>query len=207
MENDLVGIITKVYILQDHITLQLDIISGTLSFVEMLPCPAAGTFVGFGKNTIFLFCIDESNVAFIHFWLFIQKIKDTFCTCKSHNNTVELLADLVDRHVETLIEGQEAGKPAKCEAANAVDGKDTAHHGTDHIADISKLCDHRHQDVGETVGIVCAGEKLVVQFIEFPDAFVLMAEDLDNLLTLHHLFDITIDNTKVGLLLQEIFSA
>ena len=48
---------------------------------------------------------------------------------------------------------------------------------------------------------------LVVQFIEFPDAFVLMAEDLDNLLTLHHLFDITIDNTKVGLLLQEIFSA
>ena len=34
-----------------------------------------------------------------------------------------------------------------------------------------------------------------------------MAEDLDNLLTLHHLFDITIDNTKVGLLLQEIFSA
>lgn len=47
----------------------------------------------------------------------------------------------------------------------------------------------------------------VVQFIEFPDAFVLMAEDLDNLLTLHHLFDITIDNTKVGLLLQEIFSA
>ncbi len=56
-------------------------------------------------------------------------------------------------------------------------------------------------------GIVCAGEKLVVQLIEFPDTFVLMAEDLDNLLTFHHLFDITIDNTKVCLLLQEIFSA
>ena len=34
-----------------------------------------------------------------------------------------------------------------------------------------------------------------------------MAEDLDDLLAVHHLFDITIDNTKVGLLLQEIFSA
>ena len=34
-----------------------------------------------------------------------------------------------------------------------------------------------------------------------------MAEDLDNFLAFHHLFDITVDNAEIGLLLQEIFSA
>ena len=34
-----------------------------------------------------------------------------------------------------------------------------------------------------------------------------MAENFDNFLAFHHLFNIAVDNTKVGLLLQEIFSA
>lgn len=41
MKNDLVGAITKIHILQNHVTFQLDIIRGTLSFMEMFPCPAA----------------------------------------------------------------------------------------------------------------------------------------------------------------------
>lgn len=67
MKNDLVGVITKIHILQNHVTFQLDIIRGTLSFMEMFPCPAAGTFLGFGENAVFLFCVDKSNVAFVHF--------------------------------------------------------------------------------------------------------------------------------------------
>lgn len=207
MKNNLVGVITKIHILQNHVTFQLDIIRGTLSFMEMFPCPAAGTFLGFGENAVFLFCVDKSNVAFVHFRFLIQKIKDTFGTCKGHNNTVELLADLVDGRVKTLVESQEAGKSAKSEVSDAIDGKDTANHGTDHVADVSKLGNYRHQDVGKTVGVVCAGKKLVVQLIEFLDAFVLMAEDFDNFLSFHHLFDIAVDNTKVCLLFQEIFSA
>ena len=206
MKNDLVGVITKIHILQNHVTFQFDIICGTFRLMEMFPCPAAGTFLGFSENAVFLFCVDKSNVAFIHLGILIQKIKDTFGTGKGHNNTVELLADLVDGHVETLVESQEAGKSAEGEVSDAVDGKDTAHHGADHVADVSKLGNYRHQNVGKTVGVVCAGKKLVIQFIEFLDAFVLMAEDLDNFLAFHHLFDITVDNTKVCLLFQKIFS-
>ena len=162
MKNDFIGIVTEINILQNHVTFQFNIIRGAFCLVEMLPCPASGTLIGFCENAVFFSGIDKSNITFICFRFFIQEIKDTFGTCKSHNNTVELLADLVDRHVEALVESQEAGKSSKGEIADSVDCQDTSYNSTDYIADISKLSNNRHQDVGETVGVVCTGKKLVV---------------------------------------------
>ena len=54
--------------------------------------------------------------------------------------SVQLLADLVDRHVKTLVEGQKACQTTERKATDAAKGKCTADNRTDNIAHISKLC-------------------------------------------------------------------
>ena len=140
--------------------------------------------------------------------LLVHQGEDPLRAGQGHDDGVELLGDLVDGVGKALGQLQEAGNNAQGDGGvHPAEGQSAAHHSHDHVLDIADVHHDRHQDAGVGVGFVRAVEHFVVDPVKAVLGLLLMAEDLDNLLTLHHLFDITIDNTKVGLLLQEIFSA
>ena len=120
VEHDFIVRITEVHTVKDNITAQFLIIDGAVCLVGMLPCPVAGAAGALSKPSVFLFGVDEQDIAVIDLGRLIHELEDTLCTGHSHDDRVELLADLVDRHVEALVESKETCKSAKGKAANAV---------------------------------------------------------------------------------------
>ena len=58
------------------------------------------------------FCrVDQGNIAVVFLRLLIQQTEDTFRSRKGHNDGVQLLADLVDRHVEALLKVRKLASP------------------------------------------------------------------------------------------------
>lgn len=69
----------------------------------MLPCPHTGSLGTLYDLAVCLFRTYQSYIAFVSLYFFIQQIKDSLGTSLCHNDTVQLLADLADRHVEALV--------------------------------------------------------------------------------------------------------
>ena len=57
--------------------------------------------------------IDQSDVAFIGFRLFIQQFKDSLSSGQCHDDGIDLIGNLVDRHVEGAGKHHESHKVAK----------------------------------------------------------------------------------------------
>ena len=66
---------------------------------------------------------------------------------------------------------------------------------------------HGAQDVGELVGRGGVAAQLVVAAVKFLDGLLLMAEHLDHLLAVDHLFDVAVDVGQGLLLLDEVLAA
>ena len=72
----------------------------------VFPGPASASGIG-GLYKLFsvFFYIDKSNITFVGLYFFIQQIKNSLGTCLCHDDTVQLLTDLADGHVEALVKG------------------------------------------------------------------------------------------------------
>ena len=189
-----------------HTALQLAVIHRSICLVRMLPCPFSGTLFRLGEFSVFFLRIDKRYIPLVQLRLFIHQSENTFRSCKCHNDCVQLLADLVDRHVKTLVEGQKACQTTERKATDAAKGKCTADNRTDNIAHISKLCIDRSDDIRKRIGIVSTLIQIVINFFEFFDILLFMTEYLDNLLAIHHLFDKAVDFTKIPLLFYKEIS-
>ena len=207
VKHDLVITISEVNAIQNNITFQFDIICFASGFVKMLPCPASCTFLGLNQLTILFFHIYQGHISVIYLRLLVQKVEDTLRSGKCHNNTVKLLAYLIDRLAEALVKSKKTCQAAKSKSTHTIYCQHAANNGTQHIADIPNLCTGRHQHVCKFIGIIRALKQLVIQLIKLLKAFFLMAEYLYNLLAFHHFLDVTIYNTKILLLLHEILAA
>ena len=64
-----------------------------------------------------------------------------------------------------------------------------------------------HQHIGKRVCLVGHGVQMVVEFLHLCRRFFLVTEDFDDLLTVHHLFDITFHNADGFLLRHKVFGA
>ena len=206
VQNDFFRVVAKINVFEDNASLQLTVINRSVRLMRMLPCPSSGTLFRLGELSVFFFCIDECYISFVELRLLIHQTEDTVGTGKCHNNRVQLLADLVDRHVEALVESQEACQTAESKAADTVQCKGTADNSADHVAHISKLCVDRSDDVGESVCIVSTLIQVIVDLFEFCNVVLFVTEDLDNLLAVHHFLDETVDSTKGLLLFHEVAS-
>ena len=163
MKHSLFRNISKIHSVKYHVACKLYIGCGSLSLMEMLPCPYACFFfclkpLAFrcdkrsrmlirsfraGSLTLKLlipFYIYKSNITLVSLGYFIQKLKNPFSSCKSHDYCIELLADLVDGHVHALIKSKETCQvtDGQCQyAGSAVEHKYAAYYGTEHIAQVS----------------------------------------------------------------------
>ena len=104
MQHDLLVCIAKVHAVKNNVSLQLCVGRLTSLAVIVLPCPQSGTLLRlFDLAPAVLFGIHQLNIALIQLRCLIHQLEETICTCQSHHDTVELLADLVDGHAEGLV--------------------------------------------------------------------------------------------------------
>ena len=80
-------------------------VAGFYLVVYMLPCPHTGSLGTLYNLAVYLFRTYQSYIAFVGLNFFIQQIKDSLGTCLCHDDTVQLLADLADRHVKAFVKG------------------------------------------------------------------------------------------------------
>ena len=200
MQDDLAQIIAKVYILKDNISLQFTVVCAAIG-VHTLPGPQVGALLGFGHRIIRqAFGVDQHDLALVHFRLFVQQVKDTLAAGQSHDDGVELHGDLADGHVQGAVEGQKAGQLAQGQACHARQSQRTADHGAEHIGKVAQLGVSRTAEVGVTVGLIRAFKQLVIELIKLLNGFFLVAEHLNDLLAVHHLFNVAVHRTNITLL-------
>ena len=203
MKDDLILRIAKVHAVHHHLALQLRVGQGSV-MVGMLPGPEAGSLGNLLQLSVLPADVHQGHIAVVLLRGLIQKAEDTLRSGKSHDDGVELLGDLGDRLVETPGQLQEGGQAAQRQAAYVSDGKKRSHNGRQHIVDISDIGHHGHQNIGEDVGVAGAVEQLIVQLLEPRLGLLLVAEDLYDLLAVHHFLDIAVYNTDVALLGHKI---
>ena len=204
VQDDLLLIVAEVDILKDDIALQLGILGLAVS-ADVLPRPHTGGLVGLGDGVVSgVLRMDKGDITLVDFRLFIQQRKDTCTAGQCHDNRVQLHGDLADGLVELAGQHQEAGQTAQRQAAaKAADDQRTADDGAEHVGQVAQLAvdRHCHQRVG--IGLVGAVEQLIVELVELLDGGFLMAENLDDLLAVHHFLDIAVDLAQFLLLLDE----
>ena len=76
----------------------------------------------------------------------------------------------------------------------------TADHGAEHIGKVAQLGVSRTTEVGVTVGLIRAFKQLIIELIKLLNGFFLVAEHLNNLLAVHHLFNVAVHRTNICLL-------
>ena len=201
--------ISKIDTVKHNLTLQLHVGNTLIRLMDMLPGPDARSLRAFLQISLdlvrVLLCANQRHVTFIHFRLFIQQIKHTLCTRHRHNNTVQLHAHLVDRHVKAPVQGQESRQATDGKATDVTQRQGTADTGAEHVRNRTELCVDGHHDIRKFICLIGAVKKRIVQFLKFRKALILMTEHLNDLLSTHHLFDVAIYLTQVLLLFHEIF--
>ena len=93
------------------------------------------------------------------------------------------------------------------DAARAGDGHAAAHQGQDDVLQVADLAQDGHEDVAVAVGHAGLGEQVVVLGQEALLGLLLVAEDLDHLLSAQHFLDVAVQVTQGGLLGHEVVGA
>ncbi len=207
VQYDLLVIVTEIDAVKHHIAFHLHIIHGMVRLMFMPPCPAPGTGLALHQPAVLFFYMNERHIAVVRLRLLIQHLEDALRAGHGHNDGIELLTDLVNRHVKAPVKGQEAGQRSQRQAGDPGERQRTAHYGADYVTHIAQLHVHRTDDIDQIIGPVRTVIEVFVQLIELLNILFLMAEDLHHLLTFHHFFDKSVDLTDISLLLQKIPSA
>ena len=86
-------------------------------------------------------------------------------------------------------------------------GQSAPSHRQQHTEDVPQVVGNRAYDVREFVGLGAVFEKLLVLTVEALFGLFFVAENLDDLLAVDHLFDVAVDVAQRLLLLDEVFAA
>ena len=73
--------------------------------MHMLPCPHTGSLGTLHDLAVYLLGTDDGHISLVGLYRLIQQIEDSLGTSLCHNDTVQLLTDLADGHVEALVKG------------------------------------------------------------------------------------------------------
>ena len=208
MKHNLLFVISKIHIVEDHIPLKFNIVHRLIFLMNMFPCPFSGSVVTLCQRSIGAFRhIYKGYISLISFLCFVHQSENTLCSRHGHNHCVQLHTDLIDRHGKTPVKRQEAGKTSQSKPANFIQSQHSSDDGTEYITDVSKLCIDRSQIIGKRIGPVRADKQFLIEFPEFLFRLFFMTENLNDLLSLHHFFNISVHLTDINLLFYEISSA
>ena len=204
--------VAEVDVIETHVALELGVGQGAV-VVRMFPGPDVGALLALGQGAVRIFLgVDQGDIAVVGLRLLVQQSKDAVRTGRTHDDHVDLVGHLADCTGKLTGHVQERNDDADAEghAGNA----DVGHIGQQQraadqcdndIHDVADVAQQRHQDVGKAVAVAGVEEDLVIYFVKICSGFVLVAEDLDDLLSGHHLLHEGFGFGQRNLLAQEVF--
>ena len=180
--------------------------------MRVLPCPDIGFLCAFLQSAVCFFLrIDQRDVSVVGFRLFIQQCENTVRAGETHNHHVDLVGNLADGTCKLLGHVQEGNHDAdaECQAGNADIGSScqqqaAADQSHDYVNDVSDVAEQRHQNVGISVCLFGILKQFIIYLIKISLGAFLMAENLDDLLTVHHLLYKAFRAGDGNLLLKEV---
>ncbi|KFI56632.1 HAD-superfamily hydrolase [Bifidobacterium callitrichos DSM 23973] len=172
---------------------------------RILPTPVVGALARLDQSSVRVVRdVDERDPAVILLDALVEQIEDALAARQRHDDGVELLRDLRDRHREAFDERQEAHERAQRETGGAGHRERAADQRADHVADVAELVVDGAQIAGELVGLVGGVIQTVVDLTEVVFGGLLVREHLDDLLPGHHLLDEAVELADGPLLLREV---
>ena len=207
VQNSLFRHIAKINIGKGDVARQL-VVGGGAVVVGMLPGPDAGALGGLHQLVILaILDVDQGDITLVGLAGLVHHLEDTLRTGQRHDHAVGLHGHLADGHIEALVQAQEGHHGTQGHAADIANGHGCACQSTDCVAGIAQLCGNGHDDVGVAVGLLGAFLQLIVQLPEAIQSLLLVGEHLDDLLALHHLFDVAVHLAQILLLGHKVLAA
>ena len=202
----LVLVVRKINIIEYNFSLLPLICRGAVRLMIVLPSPYSGMLITFHELIALLAGIYERNISVIDLMFLVEKRKYASRARHRHNYKVELLAELIYRHIKALVKCKEARKPAEGKSRHARKSQSAAHNGNYDIAYISYLgvCGHKHIRVD--IRLARTLVKLVIQLYKLLYRLFLVVKDLYDLLSVHHFLDVAVYGRYILLLLHKVFS-
>ena len=207
-----VGRVAKVNVVHDQVATQRHVLDLTGRAVRVLPRPHAGVMVGLLELPglgVYL-RVDERHVTLVGLGLLVEQLKDTLGAGEAHDHGVDLHRDLADLAAELLghVEeryhhGNRERQARDAQVGHAQRQEDAACQRDQHVEQIAQVHEDGHQDVGVHVGLLRDLEEFFVALIKVGLGGGLVAECLDDLLTVHDLLDMALDHAELGLLRNE----
>ena len=200
IQNLLIFIIAKINIIKYDISNKRYILHSPI-LTRMPPCPPSCRYITLYQFTVNILYICQCYQTIIQFQLFIHQRKDAGSTCGCHNNRIQLLGNLRNRHRKRPVQLQKG-----CQTADTIDCHKATQQCCQYIRYISQVPHNRHQDIRKLIRLISTVKQLLIHPVKAILCFLLMRKHLNNLLTAHHLLDIAVHNTEVSLLALEINS-
>ena len=173
--------------------------------MRVLPGPDVGAlFALVDLVALALFGVDELDVALVLLGRLVHELKDTLRAGGGGDDKVDLHGELGYGVGEAAVQADEGHDRAQGDAANTVDGEDGADDGADDVAQPADIGVDGHEQVGKGIGLGGALAQGFIDLVESGLCLFLMAEDLDDLLSVHHLLDVAVELAEVALLLDVI---
>ena len=170
MQHLVVGRVAKVDVVHDQVAAQRHVLDLAGCAVRMFPRPHAGVVVG----------------------LLVDELKDAVGAGEAHDHGVDLLRDLADLSAELLGhveerhhdgDGQRHARDAQ--VGHAQRQENAAGQRDQHVEQVAQVHKDGHEDVGVHVGLLRDLEELLVALVKIGLGGRLVAECLDDLLTVH----------------------
>ena len=194
----LLSVVGEVDILHDQFATQARVGDGAVSLVRVAPGPDSRAFLGRLESAVGqLARTHEGHVALVLLGLLVDEGKHAARTRHTHGDHGDLHGHLADRLREVTDHAQEGHDHADRDDVDAeevdirrlLQDHDAANDRDDHVHDVANVAQGGHQHVAVDVGLLRGFEELVVVLDELVLGVLLVVEDLDNLLAVHHLFD------------------
>ncbi len=204
VEHRLFRHIAKVHVPHGDVALELGVGDGAVGLMGMPPGPVAGALLALRNGAVGGDgSVDQGHIAVIFLGGLVHQLKDPLRAGQSHDDGVDLVADLGDGLVEGPGQGQEGDEAAQGDELAAADhSHDAAHNGENGVLDVAQVVVHRAHGVGVGAGLEGVGPEAFVETVEFLLAGVLVVENLHHPLAVDHFLHITVD-TAQGLLLAD----
>ena len=219
VQDDLFGNVAEVDVEHADVPFQLSVGDGAVRLVRVLPRPLARALGALGDVAVFVDVrVDEGDVSVVLFRLFVEQFEDTARAREAHDDRVDLHGDLPDVQRELAGHVQEGRNQADHgngrgelvspaedgEVAHVEHDEQTGDDRRDDEHEVPDVHDGGHQNVAVGVRLVGRVAEFVVDLVELLFRLFLVAEYLDDLLTSHHLLDVTFGLTDDLLLADKV---
>ena len=221
MKHRLIRHIAEVHVEEANVALKQPVFHCAVVLL-MLPGPFARA-LGAGDNcSVFLAAARERDGSFVALGLLVEKLKDTSRACNGHCDGVHLLGDLRDIRRELLAHaevrrdnGDRKGRNERS-VHHEILNRDVRNRASErhekaarergeHVQKVTDVVHDRHEDICKAVCLARVGKELVVELVKIGLRGLLMAEDLDDFLAVHHFLDEALGLAERVLLANEVF--